>query len=193
MKSKLAVLMSVICLVVASLLVSGCTTSTTNQTPSASVTSNTTTQHVNSTNAGFLENYLAAYKNESSSDGNWSVTAWEVTWINNTSAHLQEASLNKSTGVTESWEETVMAFPTSQDATNYLNATNMTAYSLAGTEYGSEGAFLTITGHAPQIYKVYAWNEGNPLDISAHKLHYISQLDNIVFVSTKKVLGVIDF
>ena len=181
----------VLSLVVASLLVSGCTTSTTNQTLGANVTLGTTTQHVNSTSAGFLEKNIATYKNESS-DGNWSVTAWEVTWINSTSARIQEAFLNNSSGVTESWEETVTVFPTSQDATNFVNATNKTAYSLASTEYGSEGAYLTVTGHAPQICKEYAWNEGNPLNISDHKLHQISQRDNVVWISTKKVLGVVD-
>ena len=192
MRSKVAVLMSVIFLVVASLLVSGCTTSTTNQTPGSNVTSSAAAQHVNSTSAGFLEKYLTTYKNDTG-DGNWSVTAWEVTWINSTSVRLQDTWLNNTSGVTESWEETVTVFPTSQDATNYLNATNLTAYSLASTEYGSEGAYLTVTGHAPQICKEYAWNEGNPLNISDHKLHQISQRDNVVWISTKKVLGVLDF
>ena len=143
MRSKVAVLMSVIFLVVASLLVSGCTTSTTNQTPGSNVTSSAAAQHVNSTSAGFLEKYLTTYKNDTG-DGNWSVTAWEVTWINSTSVRLQDTWLNNTSGVTESWEETVTVFPTSQDATNYLNATNLTAYSLASTEYGSEGAYLTV-------------------------------------------------
>jgi len=193
MKLNPIVVITVLSLVVASLLVSGCTTSTTNQTPGANVTSSTTTQHVNSTSAGFLEKYITTFKNESSSVSNQSVTAWEVTWINNTSARLQEAFLNNSSGVTKSWEETVTVFPTTQDATNYLNATNLTAYSLASTEYGTlGGAYLTITGHAPQIYKVYVWNEGNPLNLSEYKRHEIEQLDNVVWISTKKVLGVVD-
>ena len=192
MKFKPIVTLTVLSLVVASLAVSGCTTSTTNQTPGANVTTSTTTQHVNSTSAGFLEKYLATFKNASSSVSNRSVTAWEVTWINSTSAHLQEALLNKSTGVTESWEETVTVFPTSQDATNYLNAMNKTAYSLASTEYPSGGVYQDVTGHAPQIYKLYVWNEGNPLNISEYKLHEISQRDNSVWISTKKVLGVVD-
>jgi hypothetical protein len=173
--------------VVASLLVSGCTTSTTNQTPSTNATSSTAAAH-----DAFLEKSLATYKNLSYSDSNWSVRAWELTWINSTSALLQDTWLNKTTNVTEAWDETFIVFPTIQEATNYLNAMNMTAYSLASTEYTSGGVYQNVTGHAPQIYKEYVWNEGNPLDISAHKLHEIVQTDNIVFVSTKKVLGVVE-
>lgn len=56
-------------------------------------------------------------------------------------------------------------FPTTQDATNYLNATNKTAYSLASTVTSGGGATTKTTDHVVQTYKYYVWNEGNPHNI----------------------------
>ena len=86
-----------------------------------------------------------------------SVTAYELTWINNTSVHVEYTSFNKTTNSTYNRVQTIMMFPTSQDATNFVAAINKTAYNLASTEYPtlSAGANGNLTGHAPQIYKVY--------------------------------------
>jgi len=92
--------------------------------------------------------------------------------------------------MTENYVNTIMVFPTSQDATQYLNAMNKTAYSLASTEYPPGGGpYQKATGYAPQIYKRYDWNEGNPLNISEYKFHAIQQIDNIVFIMTEKELA----
>jgi hypothetical protein len=168
----------VLLLVVASLLVAGCTTSTTNQTPSAST----------ATRDAFLEKYIAAYKNVTYSDKNESVKAFEVTWINSTSARVEDTTFNKTSNLTVNVVKTVMVFPTSQDATNYLNAMNKTAYSLASTIYPSGGAYQKASGNTPQIYKRYEWNEGNPFNISEYKLHGIEQADNLIAVTTVKML-----
>lgn len=138
-----------------------------------------------------MEKYLAAYKSVCSSDTNERLQAWQLTWINSTSANLLETVLNKTTNVTDAWVETIMLFPTTQDATNYVNATNMTNYSLASTTY-SAGAYQNLTGHAPQIDRNYVWNEGNPSNISEYRFHEITQLDNLVWLSTKTVLGVLE-
>jgi hypothetical protein len=90
--------------------------------------------------------------------------------------------------MTMSGDSTYIVFPTTQDAINYLNAMNKTAYSLASTEYPSGGAYQDATGHAPQIFKQYICNEGNPYNISEFKRHEISQVDNTVLVMTEKVL-----
>jgi len=177
LKPKTAII--VLSLVLASLLVSGCTTSTTNQTPSASA----------ATHDAFLENYLAGLKNMSYADKNYTEKAWEVTWINSTAARLEETYLNKSTNTTVTLASTYLIFPTTQDATNYINAMNKTAYSLANTVYPTTGlGYQTITGHAPQTYKYYEWNEGNPFNISEYKQHGIQQFDNMVKISTAKIL-----
>jgi len=184
MKVKSIAVMAVLVLIVASILMAGCTISTTNntnQTPSA--TPNTATHDA------FLEKYLATYKNTSYANKNTSVKAWEVTWINSTSARLRWTVFAKSTNGTYNYQETYLVFPTTQDATNYLTAFNKTAYSLVNTIYPSGGAYQNFTGHAPQIYKLYQWNEGNPINISEYTYHQISQIDNIIIVTTGKQLS----
>src|SRR5664280_573802 len=126
MQLKPITAIAVLTLVVASLLVAGCTsspTSNTNQTPTAST----------ATHDAFLENYLAGGKNVSYADKGISYKAWEVTWINSTSASLEDTYLNKTTNATYNEVATYTVFPTTQDATNYLNSMNKTAYSLAST------------------------------------------------------------
>jgi hypothetical protein len=79
-----------------------------------------------------------------------------------------------------------MIFPTTQDATNYLNAMNKTEYSLASTQYGdSPGglAYLNVTGHAPQIFKAYQQN------VAYSEAKEILQADNIVYLGTNKLLS----
>ena len=178
MQFKSITAITVLTLMVASLFVAGCTNNTTNQTPSAST----------ATHDAFLEKYLAEFKNETHSRTDQSFKAWEVTWVNSTSARLQLAFLNKSTNRTASTDINFLVFPTTQDATNYLNAMNKTAYSLASTTYGSGGIYQNVTGHAPQIYKAYEWNEGNQYDISEYKFHQIQQFDNLIIVTTGKWL-----
>ncbi|MFZ0011725.1 MAG: hypothetical protein WAL97_07475 [Halobacteriota archaeon] len=172
-------LLAIIVLVmIASLSIAGCTSSTSsNQTPSAA------------THDAFLENYLTAYKNAQYSDNGQHVQAWELDWINSTSARIQFTVFNISANNTINSDGTIIVFPTTQDATNYVNTMNLTAYSLARTEYPSGGAYVNATGHAPQIYKVYEYNEGNPLNISEYKLHGISQADTLVYVQTVKALS----
>jgi hypothetical protein len=137
--------------VVAALLVGGCTTSTTNQTPSASA----------ATHDAFLEKFLAAYKDTQYSNSSRQIKAYELDWINSTSARVQNTYLWKPSNYTNSTEAhdiTFIVFPTTQDTTNYVNAMNKTAYSLASTQYGdSPGglAYQNVTGHAPQLFKAY--------------------------------------
>jgi len=186
MKLKPIAVITVLLLVVASLLISGCATSTTsntNQTPST--TSSTATHDA------FLEKYVVVNKNVTLANSSRTVTAYELTWINNTSVHVEYTSFNKTTNTTYNRVQTIIMFPTSRDATNYVAAINKTAYNLASTEYPSisGGAYGLVTGHAPQIYKVYVWQEGNLSNISAYTYHEIKQIENIVFIATEKVVG----
>jgi len=174
----------VLLLVVASLLVAGCsTTSNTNQTPSASATPSTATHNAT------LERFLTEYKNRSNIlQNDRTFKAWEVTWINSTSARIEYAWQNKTQNNSYSAVDTFTIFPTTQDATQYLNSMNMTVYSLASTQY-TFGAYQIVTGHAPQVYKQYVWNEGNSLDISAFTRHEIIQYGDIVEIYTARALG----
>jgi thiol-disulfide isomerase/thioredoxin len=144
---------------------------------------NAATQH-----DAFLEKLLAAVKNNAYSNSNASVKAWELTWINSTSARLQATERDKPSNYTWNHDITYVVFPTSQDATNYLNAMNKTAYSLYSTETPNGTVYQNVTGYAPQIYKQYTWNEGNPSNISEFKGHVITQINNVLVVDTAKVL-----
>ena len=181
-------LLAIIVLVmVASLSIAGCTTSTnnTNQTPSATSSAAPTavTQH-----DAFLEKYITAYKAAQYLDPGQHVQAWQLDWINSTSARIQFTVLNHSKNMTVNSDGTIMVFPTTQDATNYVNSMNLTAYSLASTEY-TGGAYVTATGHAPQVYREYEYSEGSILNISQYVAHGITQGDNIVYVQTAKYLS----
>ncbi len=193
-------LAAVIVLVLVVCTFAGCTTTNnTNQTSSA--TSNATSSAA-TTHDAFFEKYLAVYKNVTYANSSRSVTAWELTWMNNTSVHVGYTAFNKTTNSTSNRVQTIMMFPTSQDATNYVNAMNKTTYSLASIQYGdSLGglAYQNVTGHAPQVFKSYRWNVGYSeakefLDIDNHyrwiagysEAKEILQIDNIVVVATIK-------
>ena len=130
-------------LLLVSLLIAGFTTSTTNQTPSASA----------ATRNAFLEDYLAEYKNVRYASSSMNMAAWELTRINSTSARVEHTTLNKTENGAWNYVDTIILFRTAQDATNYLNAMNKIAYSLASTEYLRWSAIRMLTGHAPQFTK----------------------------------------
>jgi hypothetical protein len=189
MQLKSITAIAVLLLVVASLLVAGCTTSTTsntNQTPSATPST--------ATHDAFLENFTAAFKNRVYSDKNYSIKAWELTWINSTSARLEmtmKGNTTTSANNTLNMIMTFTAFPTSQDATDHLNTMNKTAYSLTSSQCSnssSGGAYQDATGHAPQICKDYERSEGNPNSVSEYKEYHIYQIDNLIMEATLKGL-----
>jgi hypothetical protein len=166
----------VIVFVLAVCTIAGCTT-----------TNNTTQTPSTATQSAFLETFLTAYKNVTSSDSDLHVKTWDTQWVNSTSARVQWTALAKPLNQTVNYDESFNVFPTTQNATNYLNATKTTAYSLASTKYPSGGAYWNATGHAPQIYKDYVYNEGNPSNVSGYSLHEIQQTDNIVMIGTEKL------
>ena len=137
-----------------------------------------------------LENYLAGAKNVSYADKNLTYKAWEVMWTNSTSVRLEDTFQNKSTNVTFNEVATYTIFPATQAATDYVNAMNKTTYSLASTVNSTATGYQKVTGHLPVVYKAYQWNEGNPLNISEYKAHFIAQFDNLVKIATIKALSV---
>ena len=155
--------------IIAALLIGtcGCTSSnqTSNQTPIAS-------QSAAAQQNTLLQNYLAAYKNQVYSNNNLQITRWELDWVNNTAATLQLTELNKTSNQTTRVNATYEVFPTTQDATNYVNAMNLTGFSLS-TVYPGAGAYQNATGHAPQTYKQYELDDGNQHIV-------ITQIDNLI-------------
>jgi hypothetical protein len=185
MKSKLVAIMSVIFLVVASLLVAGCTTSTTNttdQTPSASATPSTST----ATHDAFLEKYIAADKNYTS-DTFGNVTLWKVTWINGTSAYVEWMVVNKTGNVTATTtiDDTYTIFLTTQDATQYLNAMNKTGYTLTSSSNYSQGTYKTVTGSAPAVFNVYS--RYGEVQNNSMPVYSIRQQDKLIEILTGTV------
>jgi hypothetical protein len=148
--------------------------------------------HVGTDNSpSFLATYLATFKNLQYADKNKSISAWDLTWINSTSARLQRTvtyTNGSNANRTISWDDSYIVFPTSQAATDYLNAMNKTAYSLASTEYSGGGAYEQTAGHAPQIYKTYEWHQGTPSNFTEYRAHFITQFDNMVEIETGKIL-----
>lgn len=187
MKKKLLAL--IVLVVIASLSIAGCTTGTNNtttQTPSAtSSTTSAATQH----NA-VLEKYITAYKTEQYSNSSQRITAWELVWSNSTSAHVVWTAVIRQTNRTETvtLDRAFIVFPTTQDATNYVDALNLTAYTLVSTNPQDAAVYQNVTGHAPQIYKEYVWTEGSLLNISLYRVHRIEQADNIVGAETLRIL-----
>ncbi|MFZ0925523.1 MAG: hypothetical protein WCE82_00105 [Halobacteriota archaeon] len=178
----------ILLIVIASLSIAGCTTSTNNTTQAPSATSsatNATTQH----NA-LLEKYITAYKTEQYSNSSQRITAWELVWSNSTSAHVVWTAVIRQTNRTETvtLDRTFIVFPTTQDATNYVDTLNLTAYTLVSTNPQDAAVYQNVTGHAPQIYKEYVWTEGSLLNISLYRVHRIEQADNIVGAETLRIL-----
>lgn len=180
MQKPIAATIVVISLIITSLAVAGCTTPS--LTPSVSTAP--------TTHNASLEKFLTTYENREYANKSQQVKAWEVEWLNSTSVRLLESVLIRN--VTSSYDSTYLMFSTSQDATNYINAMNKTAYSLETTDYRDSPnaiAYQNATGHAPQVFKRYIWNEGNPFNISEFKSHQLLQIDNMVVVITGKILG----
>lgn len=181
MQLKPTTAIAVLSFLVAALLVSGCINSNTNnnnQTPSAST----------ATHDAFLERYLDAYKNVSYLDTNRKYTVWDVAWQNSTSLRLESTDRNMTHNYTWNTVHNIMVFPTIQDATDYLNAMNKTAYSLASTVYEGK-VYQNVTGHAPTVYRYYRWLDGDVNNISIYRHHWIQQEDNIIINATEKRLS----
>jgi len=181
-------LITITLVVIASLSIAGCTTSTNNTGQTSSATSSTTSaasQH----NAS-LEKYITSYKTVQYSNSSQRVTAWKLVWNNNTSAHVTWTAVRRQTNGTETvtLDRTFIVFPTAQVATNYVNRLNLTAYTLVSTNPQNAAVYKNVTGHTPQIYKEYAWTQGSLSNVSSYRAHRIEQADNIVAAETLRVL-----
>ena len=121
-----------------------------------------------------------------------SVQAWDVTWNNGTNVTILDTRTynvtigNATIGSTSvASNETMLSFPTTQDATNFLNAFDKSSHGLENdTNYanGPMGLYLNVTGHAPSVYKYYYNGDGiSPNNWSSWSL---TQMDNIIQIET---------
>lgn len=156
-------------LVIAIILVSGCTLPTTN---------NTTT-----TTGAAHDAFLARYVNETRDYylfTDYKLNAWDVTWHNATTVNVVFVVQNTTTGTTENANRTIMRFPSISDATAYFNSLNQTGYVLSSNIY-TGGIYLRAAGHSPTVYKVY--QKGTGLN---NTLEDLQQLDDLV-ITTKYI------
>lgn len=190
MLKKLAIIV-VFFIVVAS--VAGCTSPTT--------TSNSQGLGHNAV----LEKLVDAFKRETYGNGSQTVQAWQVVWNNDTSVTIfttlrwgggNNTKTNTVTvNSTVTANATMLAFPTTQDATNYLNAFDKSNYLLKSTDYktdtsGSTGIndYNKATGHYPSTYQYWTYTNGNIFGGSLN-VHSITQYDNILeFVKVNMML-----
>jgi outer membrane murein-binding lipoprotein Lpp len=166
--------------IIASLSVAGCTSNT----------NNTATSPAPPAHDAMLEKMVDAYKQEYHAYGNNMVRAWDVTWNNATSVTVLFTLIQKSSGsFSVNGNDTMRSFPTTQDATNFLNAFNKTNYNLTSTNYTSDAtsnAYYDATGHYPSVYKAYSYTGGSVFGGSV-KLYAITQYDNIVTVGKASI------
>ena len=176
-------LLAVIVLVmVASLSIAGCTSST-----SSNQTSSGATQH-NAVPESVVSSWKAtAYSGNTTGENKTGLNAWQVTWLNDSSVNVQESltAANANISINISSNDTLTAFPTTDAATAYLKSLNLSQYRLVRTDYRNQndslvlGTLINATGHRPSTYVRYAAQQ---FDLS-HGVS-ITQFDNYVDVST---------
>ena len=159
----------------ASLLIAGCTSPLSAPSPSPA-----TAQH----NA-VLERLVPIYDRQAQKNFT-TLKAWEVTWVNSTTVHMQATLRNNTSGETVSVKNEFQAFPSTTDATKYLNS-QKSGYSLVSVAYAGGGAYQQTTGHAPSVYKQYAKvGRTPPNNVTRYGLF---QFDNVVQTRTVKVVS----
>ncbi|MGZ4933312.1 MAG: hypothetical protein ACXV49_02270 [Halobacteriota archaeon] len=169
------VAIAIFILIIASLSVAGCTSPLNTGSPSSSQTA--------PTHDAFLEKYVPNYKK--SLQENYTVKAWDVTWKNSTTAHLEYALQNKTTNSTLSYTEDIIAFPSTDAATSYLNS-QRAGYSLYSTIYTPSGAYQRTAGHVPTVFKQYQKHTGETY--LNYTLYDLGQLDNLVTIGTAQLM-----
>jgi len=116
------------------------------------------------------------------------VLAWNVTWSGNDNVTVAYA--NRAENQTGGETHIVLAFPTTQDATNYLNAYDKTGYKLTQTTsdwtklYTNGDMYSRIAGHPPQTYEWWSSWAGSSQAGSSSPLFDINQWDNILYFTT---------
>ena len=156
-------------IVLASVIVSGCT-SQSNQTSTSTATALNQTLN---TMVEKLHDMLA----ESST----AMTAWKVTWIDANSVKVDvaieqyNASADATTHLNANY--TIKRFNTVNDATNYLNS-QVSSYKLDSTASPNDSAYSRATGHKPSTYERWIKINENRRDYA--EVSSVTQTDNFV-------------
>jgi hypothetical protein len=128
-----------------------------------------------------LEQSVSLSENNKNNLIGWKLEAWNVIWNSDNSVTMLSTSLKQEQNGTKStWSdnETLIAFPTTQDATNYLNALDKTNYVLMSTAYNSAlDTYPIALGHDPQTFQQWSTSAAAT---GPHTLYEITQYDNIL-------------
>jgi hypothetical protein len=158
MKLEPIAVIAILSLVAASLLVTGCTTSTTSNT-------NQTASSSHDATLSQLVNSQSAYFNNSSPQGT-AYPEFQLTWLNDTAVRVAITGIN-STNQTQKISELFLAFKTTNDATTYVQSIkgstppNADNYSELGTSARQLIPYEQVTGHAPTVFTDYTGNSAN--------------------------------
>jgi hypothetical protein len=171
-KKLLAISMLVI---VGSLSIAGCTINL-NTPSSPTATPTPTPSGHNAVLEQTLTSRQAMYANEPKIPGYTANTT--VVWNNDNSVTILHAQVNDTTKRTWLDNETLIAFPTTQDATNYVNGLDKSNYTLVDASYNKDKTYVTpvVLGHDPQTYQFWMYQEPT----SPNELYEIFQWENVV-------------
>jgi predicted membrane-bound mannosyltransferase len=163
----------VLLLVVTSLLVSGCTTNTTS--PSPSPTPTPTPTSTPSVHNAVLEKTVRERQNEWLVATGYTVES-RVVWHSNNSVTMFATQTRSEPEDALSGNETLIAFPTTLDATNYLNAFDKSKYSLESTTYNRTHDLFPVVIDNLQTYQQWHYL----VSTTPFKEVHIKQYDNII-------------
>jgi len=156
-------------IVLASVIVSGCT-SQSNQTSTSTATA------VNQT-----LNTMVEKLHDMLAESSTAMTAWKVTWIDANSVKVDvaieqyNASADATTHLNANY--TIKRFNTVNDATNYLNS-QVSSYKLDSTASPNDSAYSRATGHKPSTYERWIKINENRRDYA--EVSSVTQTDNFV-------------
>jgi hypothetical protein len=125
-----------------------------------------------------LEQTVILSENNKNKLMGYTLESWNVIWHSDNSVTMLSTIITNGTNSTASDNETLIAFPTTQDATNYLNALDLNNYRLMSTTYNTSlpiAIYPIALGHDPQTFQ--EWSTPVPLN---GPYYMIGQYDNIL-------------
>jgi len=139
------------------------------------------------THDAVLERFVTAYKGyltDVPSTENGTITDWQVTWSNSTTANIHATARYTQTNAKVTYNRTVTNFSSTDAATAYLRSYNLTGYALSNTTTERGNVSETALGHPLTILKVYAKTSGEE---RTWRTIEVEQADSLVIVTDSTV------
>jgi len=141
-------------------------------TPSVQPTPTPEATAIQSGHNAVLEQTVSTRQQEEYSLIGYTTGAWNVIWNNDNSVTILSTQIANGTNTQTQGNETLIAFPTTQDATNYLNALDLSKYSLVSGPLD----LYPVADHVPQNQH---WDYSDNIS-TPNMLYEIHQYDNIL-------------